>query len=505
MILRELLIRLGFDFDKKGADSAHREISGLRRAGETLIKAFAFQKVFQGLTGMLDQASAASDRLNVLKKTFGAQGDEVVAWTELAAEGLGRSKYSLQEYASSFGSLLVPAMKGNTKVAAEMSTSLAGLAVDLGSFFHIADDEALWRLRSGLLGSTIAVDNLGIELHDAALKVFAQTAEAKAKGLKYDKDPQHKMQLRFAKMMHDAANAQGWAAHTAKEYDNQLRKFKETIKTLTTDIGMGLLPIGTAIVMKFSEWADKLLVLVKHSNAVTVALGMLGAFMGLLAVQWTLANLPLLVTIAVLGLLYLAIEDLYTGLEGGDSIIKDWFENLMGKDKWEDVIRTWKAGKEILDAVMSGDWDAVSNKIFDFANPNSTSNDRNRMALNAYGVAAREAGGRNASGGAVSATTQARAMAALSRGDWQNVDSGHQITGGQRRGVGPIAGGGGYNAGNIQIIINGHATPATASEIARHVQRVQEQQQRDLYKTTGKFNVAAAGSGGVAGAEGPLL
>lgn len=498
MILREMLIKLGFDFNRKGVDDANAAMASFKRAGETVLKAFAFQKVFQGVTGMLDQAAGAMDRVNVLNKTFGAHAQEVVAFTELQADALGRSKYSLQEYAASFGSLLVPAMKGNTAKAAEMSTSLAKLSVDLGSFFHMADDEVLWRLRSGMLGSTIAVDNLGIELHDAALKVFA--AEQGFKGYSKSMDPAMKMQLRFMKIMHDTANAKDFAAQTAGEYDNRLRKLKEAFKTLTIDIGMQLIPAGTRVVEMLGNWAEKLGGVVKGSNLVGAAIAMLSGLFGLLALQWTLANIPLLVTIAFLALLTLAIDDLYTGLEGGDSYIKDWFENLAGKDAWMDVIRTWREGKQILDEIMAGNWGAVANRIYDFANPNKAFEDATAMERANRALKWHEM--RNGT----NETVRRNAWALNPNVSMADLSGPAPRFGPSRgNGVGPITGLGAYNAGAISITINGNASPSTVREIERVARQAQERQQRDLYKTTGRFNVATAGTGGVAGAEGPEL
>ena len=152
MILRDLLIRFGFQFDPKGADDAERRINNLTKAGQVLLGAFAFGKVKDFFGGLLDQASKAQDEMNVMRKTFGLAADSVEQWANSTSTTIGRSKTSLIQYAGALGSILVPTLEGNREMAAEMSKGLAELAIDLGSFYHMTDEEVMGRLRSGMLG-----------------------------------------------------------------------------------------------------------------------------------------------------------------------------------------------------------------------------------------------------------------------------------------------------------------------------------------------------------------
>jgi hypothetical protein len=55
----------------------------------------------------------------------------------------------------------------------EMSTTLAGLAGDMASFYNLDAQEAFDKLRSGISGETEPLKQLGINLSVANLEAFA--------------------------------------------------------------------------------------------------------------------------------------------------------------------------------------------------------------------------------------------------------------------------------------------------------------------------------------------
>lgn len=490
MIVREMLFRFGVSFEQKGADEANQTMARLATAGKTLLAAFAFQRVSGMVMGMVDAASAAQDQLNVLNQVFQGNAKSVYDWAESQADVLGRSKYSLIQYASAMGSVLVPMLNGNREKAAEMSQGIAQLSVDLGSFYHQADDETMARLRSGLLGSTEAVDQLGINLRQDALATHAASMGIKNFGSKTDEAT--KMAVRYSKILKDTKDKQGWAAKTGHEYDNQMRNLQETLKDLSITIGSKLMGPAEKIVSTFTKGSVALADMVKTSNAAEVALAGLAALFGLLALQWTLANIPLILLIGLLLALGLVLEDLYTGLEGGDSAIAEWFKDLAGEKEWEKVIKTWRANKAILMDIMEANWGAAAEKLFDVTNTQTTQTDREAMETSAANQRLRNNpwapwwGAWNDQPGRTMdlpqyGTTSAAAKHANIAGPWAE----------------------GYSSGRIVININGNATPATARQVGEATRRALEEQNRNTYRTSGRFTKPGGLGMGVP-PEGPI-
>ena len=94
---------------------------------------------------------------------FGSMADKAYEFASTATEQYGLSELAAKQYA---GTMM--AMLNSTGVAqdaaAEMSTTLAGLAGDLASFYNISTDEAFMKLRSAIAGETEPMRQLGVNM-----------------------------------------------------------------------------------------------------------------------------------------------------------------------------------------------------------------------------------------------------------------------------------------------------------------------------------------------------
>lgn len=135
-----------------------------------------------GSIGALASTSiqAASDMNESLSKNqavFGSSADSVKAWASDNTKNILLTKQAAIEGAASFGNLFVALGLGQAP-AAQLSTSLVGLASDLSSFNNVGTDEALLALRSGLLGEAEPLRKFGVSLSATRIE-----AEALALGL----------------------------------------------------------------------------------------------------------------------------------------------------------------------------------------------------------------------------------------------------------------------------------------------------------------------------------
>ena len=107
--------------------------------------------------------SAITEVENVVDVAFGSMADKAYEFASTATEQYGLSELAAKQYA---GTMM--AMLNSTGVAqdaaAEMSTTLAGLAGDLASFYNISTDEAFMKLRSAIAGETEPMRQLGVNM-----------------------------------------------------------------------------------------------------------------------------------------------------------------------------------------------------------------------------------------------------------------------------------------------------------------------------------------------------
>lgn len=336
MIVRELLVRLGIDFDSTGADEAEKRAKSLRSAFETLGTVLSFGAVFHGLKSMVEQASAVEQTLSKLRMNFGDDAvGEITGWAKAFADETGASEYQLREFAGTFGSMLVPTLKGNRLLAAQMSKSLSELAVDLAAINNEDPEQTLGRLFSGMTGETEAVERLGIGIKQAALQEFAHERGIQKKVTAMT--IAEKTELIYQKILKDTKDKQGAAAREASTYAGMTLRLSAAARDAGTAIGEKLLGPARQLVGIMTQGGQAIKAWAQDSDRVTAAMVTLGSVMAAFGVRMLLMNLPLIGFALGLGLIYLAVDDLIHAFSGGKSVIAEFMKELVGDDVWKRI------------------------------------------------------------------------------------------------------------------------------------------------------------------------
>lgn len=152
-------------FKQIGTSSKH--VDTARFSLGSLLKTAIGFRLGYGLLQFGQQAfelgSAITEVENVVDVAFGSMADKAYEFASTATEQYGLSELAAKQYA---GTMM--AMLNSTGVAqdaaAEMSTTLAGLAGDLASFYNISTDEAFMKLRSAIAGETEPMRQLGVNM-----------------------------------------------------------------------------------------------------------------------------------------------------------------------------------------------------------------------------------------------------------------------------------------------------------------------------------------------------
>ncbi len=370
MALRELLLRLQVQVDPRGVKKANSALAGIRKAAIAVGTVFVAGRFARGIGAVLELGSAANETSNVIQTAFEDSANAVEDWAKRQAEVMGRSRFELREMAAATGAIVQP-MLGSAEAAADMSTQVAQLAVDLGSFFNANDKDALRALQSGLVGSTEPLLRFGVVMKQANLQTFAQS-QGISKLVK-DMNEAELTALRFNFIMDKTRKAQGDAAKTSGGFANQTKALKAAWKDALTTLGQRLVPtfekllkvlipltkqVGEALVAAFDFLAnivDGIISMFRLLNetygefgnvlgGLVIALGSLGVamllfgkkavFSGLrVAAAWALANLPLILMLSIIALLLLAIEDFIVFMQGGESVIGDLIDSFR---RWVD-------------------------------------------------------------------------------------------------------------------------------------------------------------------------
>jgi hypothetical protein len=227
-----------------------------------------------GIGASIDGASNLNETISKSGVVFGDSAAEVLAWSKTSADAMGQSQDQALAAAATYGNLFSTMGLGKAE-AADMSTSLVGLASDLGSFNNVDPSIALDKLRAGLSGEAEPLRAMGVFLNEASV-----AAKAMELGLADSTDQlteADKVQARYALIMEQTTTAQGDFARTSDGLANQQRINDAAMADLAATMGQALLPLMTGFAHLMNE------AIIPGIRGIVTAIG-----------QWAAENQPLL-------------------------------------------------------------------------------------------------------------------------------------------------------------------------------------------------------------------
>jgi hypothetical protein len=230
------------------ADKAQSGVGGLTGAlGKVGLASIGITAVAGAVVGLgralVDPIMAASDleeSINKVQVVFGDSSKIITDFAKTSAQSLGQSQAAALGAAGTFGNLFTSMGLGQ-KAAATLATQIVTLGSDLASFNNIKPEEALEKLRAGLVGEAEPLRALGVNLNEAAV-----ADEALRLGLGKTKDSltdAAKIQARYSLILKQTKSAQGDFARTSTGMANALRIISASFDDLRTEIGNRFLPI----------------------------------------------------------------------------------------------------------------------------------------------------------------------------------------------------------------------------------------------------------------------
>ena len=202
---------------------------------------FGFGKAVQA-------AGDFAETVNMFEAVFKSQSTAVRKWGKDYAEVVNRSEAQLLDFLAQSQDTFVP-LGFDRNEAAELSKTVAKLAIDLGSFKNIDDGDALRRVLGGLVGNTENLKLFGVQATQAAIK-------AKALSLGFDPDNLTSYQKALAILeitLDGTADAQGDAIRTAGEFVNSVKGLRAELMRLSIALGTPIKGAVTAVVQGITD------------------------------------------------------------------------------------------------------------------------------------------------------------------------------------------------------------------------------------------------------------
>lgn len=241
-------------------------------------------------------ASDFQESMNKVDVSFGKSANKVKEFAQTTLTQFGIAEGSALDMAALFGDMAT-SMGISQNAAANMSTSMVGLAGDLASFKNIGIDQATTALAGVFTGETESLKRLGVVMTEVNLKQFAME-QGIQKNIK-SMTQAEKVNLRYQFILAQTGNAQGDFERTQEGAANQMRIFTEGLKELGAEVGEILLPAFTKMVKFANSLIKKFIGLDDTTKKVIVVVGLLLAAIG--PVLIAIGTLSSLVGVAMTG------------------------------------------------------------------------------------------------------------------------------------------------------------------------------------------------------------
>ena len=214
-----------------------------------LIFSFAMTLAIRPIAKFVKASSDQQEILNKSTVVFGNNIGIVRKWAKAMGDSVGRAESTLLAMVSSLQDLFVP-MGYTREAAAQMSTSLTSLAIDVASFSNKLDADVLQDFQSALVGNHKTVRKYGVVITESTLQQEAMTLGLITTARQLSEN--EKVQARMSLIQKGSADAMGDAARTSKDYAQSLVRFSEVMKETSEQVGALLQPI-LALGLRFAS------------------------------------------------------------------------------------------------------------------------------------------------------------------------------------------------------------------------------------------------------------
>ena len=260
-VVKNLMVRSGADFSSlyKETKKAQQQLAGFQKGISKTMKlvagtlALAFS--VSGIKESTKVAMQYESSLQQIGRIMGANAGEFRDWANANAAAFGMAKAEAMKYGSVYGNLISGFTKSNKETLTYTQDLLKASAVVAAATGRTMED-TMERIRSGLLGNTEAIEDLGINVNVAMIestKAFQKFANGKSwQKLSF----QTQQQIRLTAILEQANKKYGDSITDNTNYQQMM--FIAQLKNAQLALGQAFLPIYSAVLPALTAMASAL-------------------------------------------------------------------------------------------------------------------------------------------------------------------------------------------------------------------------------------------------------
>lgn len=243
--------------------------AGMKKAVVAAGVAVAVKKIVTELKDLSIEAIGIQSQIDNLTRTMGASKSGFMSWAQNTASAFGISEAAAVKYGNAYSNL-ISGFISDTSASTAYTKQLIEASAVIASRTGRTVEDVNERIRSGLLGSTEAIEDLGINVNVALLET-TDAFKQLANGRSWEKLTfQEQQQVRLFAIMEQSAKKFG--TELAGGGASSLLKFNAQLENLKLELGRAFAPLTETVLPALTAFISKLADGVKWISAFFAAL-----------------------------------------------------------------------------------------------------------------------------------------------------------------------------------------------------------------------------------------
>ena len=241
----------------QSTNNVKNKLSGLKNMFSSLAKVAALgilaRELYQLGKYSVQTALEVQASMNQIQRLMGESSQAFLKWAENNALAFNMSKAEAIKYGSTYGNILAGFIKNQDKLAGYTAKLLETSSIIAQGTGRTMTD-VMERIRSGLLGNTEAIEDLGVMVNVSMIE-STEAFKKFANGQSWQQlDFQTQQQIRLMAILEQATKRYGDTLQD--NVNNRISTFKALMKDSALNIGNAFLPIINAIMPILNAFAS---------------------------------------------------------------------------------------------------------------------------------------------------------------------------------------------------------------------------------------------------------
>ena len=242
---------------KKMTNSVNNEVNKVKSIFKSLGKFIAAVGIGKFFVDSTRQAMKVEAAIQQITRTMGESTNQFLKWAKNNALAFNMSQSDAMNYGAVFSNL-VSTFSSGTKETLQYTTDLLKASSIIASGTGRTMEDVMERIRSGLLGNTEAIEDLGVNVNVAMLQ-STEAFKRFANGKSWDQlSFQTQQQIRLMAILEQTQNKFG--GEVFNNTNSALQQLVAVLKDVALNIGNAFLPILNVVLPILTGQTSKITV-----------------------------------------------------------------------------------------------------------------------------------------------------------------------------------------------------------------------------------------------------